>query len=80
MKRWPDELCGGYQVAWDNGELVVTCQVCGPSRVSEAGARRLVDPLLGLLGPFGRFKAHASRAEREKLARLISEALAGAKT
>lgn len=59
----------------EGAEVVIDCVVCGPSRVSAESAARLVDPLLGLTGPFGRFITSASAGERARLAFQLTELL-----
>lgn len=63
-----DNPCGGYTVARDGEELVVTCRACGPSRIPVSGAHLLAAELRGLLG---RFQTRAPRPERARLADLI---------
>jgi len=59
----------------DGDALVVTCAVCGPSRLDRAGALALVDPVLGLSGPLGRFQSAATAAERRRLVALVQAQL-----
>jgi hypothetical protein len=59
----------------DDGVVVIPCVACGPSRVSVEAAKRLIDPLLGLTGPFGRFRTSATAAERRRLAELLMRLL-----
>lgn len=64
-----------YTVHRDGDALVVTCAVCGPSRLTRDGAVGLVDPVLGIAGPLGRFQASATLAERRRLVALVQAQL-----
>lgn len=70
------KACAGYVVELtDDGRVRVTCAVCGPSVVTLAGAAQLIDPLIGLTGPLGRFLINGSREVRADLARKIAAVL-----
>lgn len=65
-----------YTVHREAELVVVTCAVCGPVRLTVEAACALIDPVLGLPGPLGRFQApKATRAERRRLVGLLCDAL-----
>lgn len=59
----------------EGGEVVIECVDCSPSRLPTESAAQLLDPLLGLTGPFGRFITGASIGERARLAFQLAELL-----
>jgi hypothetical protein len=64
--------CGNYRVRVNRGKVRVHCGVCGYcGEIPPLGARRLASRLMG---PRGRFEIYAPRAERQRLAGLLTAA------
>lgn len=64
--------CGSYTVRIHRDRIIVNCAICGDAgRLSPNGARSLATELRG---PLGRFQTTAPRAERLRLASLLTAA------